>query len=70
LIFCRNVLIYFDREDRERIVRRLLSYLSPNGYLFVGHAESLHTMHDAVRSVITTVYAPISKAKPGADVTR
>jgi chemotaxis protein methyltransferase CheR len=70
LIFCRNVLIYFDREDRERIVRRLLSYLSPSGYLFVGHAESLHTMHDAVRSVVTTVYAPISKAKPGADVTR
>ncbi|HKN77099.1 MAG TPA: protein-glutamate O-methyltransferase CheR [Candidatus Acidoferrum sp.] len=70
LIFCRNVLIYFDREDRERIVRRLLSYLSPSGYLFVGHAESLHAMHDVVRSVITTVYAPIVKVNAEADVAR
>jgi chemotaxis protein methyltransferase CheR len=68
LIFCRNVLIYFDREDRERIVRRLLSYLSPKGYLFVGHAESLHSMHDVVQSVVATVYAPIILAKPQADV--
>jgi chemotaxis protein methyltransferase CheR len=70
LIFCRNVLIYFDRTDRERIVRRLLSYLSPSGYLFVGHAESLHAMHDVVRSVITTVYAPLAKANAEADVAR
>lgn len=68
LIFCRNVLIYFDRTDRDRIVRRMLSYLSPSGYLFVGHAESLHTMHDVVRSVITTVYAPIVKVSSEADV--
>jgi chemotaxis protein methyltransferase CheR len=70
LIFCRNVLIYFDRADRERIVRRMLRYLSPSGYLFVGHAESLHAMHDAVRSVITTVYAPVVKANSEADVER
>jgi chemotaxis protein methyltransferase CheR len=70
LIFCRNVLIYFDRGGRERIVRRLLSYLSPTGYLFVGHAESLHTLHDVVQSVVATVYAPIIKAKPEADVAR
>ena len=70
LIFCRNVLIYFDRTDRERIVRRMLSYLSPSGYLFVGHSESLHTMHDVVSSVMTTVYAPVVKAKPEADLDR
>jgi chemotaxis protein methyltransferase CheR len=64
------VLIYFDREDRKRIVRRLLSYLSPKGFLFVGHAESLHTMHDAVRSVMTTVYAPIVKVNPETDAAR
>ncbi len=70
LIFCRNVLIYFDRTDSERIVRRMLHYLSPSGYLFVGHAESLHAMHDVVRSVITTVYAPVVKANSEADVER
>jgi chemotaxis protein methyltransferase CheR len=70
LIFCRNVLIYFDRTDRERIVRRMLSYLSPSGYLFVGHSESLHTMHDVVSSVMTTVYAPVVKPKPEADLAR
>jgi chemotaxis protein methyltransferase CheR len=70
LVFCRNVLIYFDRTDRERIVRRMLHYLSPSGYLFVGHAESLHAMHDVVRSVITTVYAPVVKVNSEADAAR
>jgi chemotaxis protein methyltransferase CheR len=56
LIFCRNVLIYFDQRGRERVVRRLASFLSPDGYLFLGHAESLHAMSDCLRSVIPTVY--------------
>lgn len=57
LIFCRNVLIYFDQHSRERVVRRLASFLSPDGYLFLGHAESLHAMSDCLRSVIPTVYS-------------
>jgi chemotaxis protein methyltransferase CheR len=56
MIFCRNVLIYFDQRSRERVVRRLASFLSPDGYLFLGHAESLHAMNDRLRSVIPTVY--------------
>jgi len=56
LIFCRNVLIYFDQRGRERVVRRLANFLSPDGYLFLGHAESLHAMSDRLRSVIPTVY--------------
>lgn len=62
LIFCRNVLIYFDRESRGRVTGRLLEHLSPQGYLFVGHAESLHEMNGKVRSVIPTVYTPMPKA--------
>ena len=56
MIFCRNVLIYFDQRGRERVVRRLTSLLSPDGHLFLGHAESLHSMSDCLRSVIPTVY--------------
>jgi hypothetical protein len=36
----------------------------------VGHAESLHTLHDVVKTVVATVYAPIIRAKPEADVAR
>jgi chemotaxis protein methyltransferase CheR len=68
MIFCRNVLIYFDQRGRERVVRRLASFLSPDGYLFLGHAESLHAMSDRLRSIIPTVYIgkddAIADAKP------
>jgi chemotaxis protein methyltransferase CheR len=56
MIFCRNVLIYFDQRGREKVVRRLASFLPPDGYLFLGHAESLHAMSDRLRSIIPTVY--------------
>jgi len=70
LIFCRNVLIYFDIETRTRIVCRLLEYLAPESHLFVGHAESLHTMSNVLRTVVPTIYTPTAKPRQQADAAR
>lgn len=57
LIFCRNVLIYFQTARRQRVLARLVSRLAPGGQLFVGHAESVQGLSERVRCVLPTVYA-------------
>ena len=41
VIFCRNILIYFDKPTQEKVLARLCAHLRPGGYLFLGHSESL-----------------------------
>ena len=41
VIFCRNVLIYFDPDEQQRVVAKLVRALKPGGYLFLGHSESV-----------------------------
>lgn len=65
LIFCRNVLIYFDQQSKTRVVDRLLAHLDSHGYLFVGHAESLTSLTDRVRSVIPTVFTSAAEQGEG-----
>ncbi len=65
LVFCRNVLIYFDPPTKERVVGHLLEHLAPDGYLFLGHAESLSNMGHRVRAVVPTVYARAADGAPG-----
>jgi chemotaxis protein methyltransferase CheR len=62
VIFCRNVMIYFDRETQEKVVRQMSEYLEPGGYLFVGHAESLTRVDHGLEYVKPAVYR-----KPGGE---
>jgi len=55
-IFCRNVMIYFDRPTREGLVRRLARCLEPGGWLLVGHAESLTGIDHGLEYVRPAVY--------------
>lgn len=55
-IFCRNVMIYFDRPTQERVVRQLADCLEPGGYLFIGHAESLSGIDGPLRYVKPAIY--------------
>jgi chemotaxis protein methyltransferase CheR len=55
-IFCRNVMIYFDRPTQEELVNKLARHLVPGGYLFVGHAESLTAIKHSLQTVRPAVY--------------
>ena len=46
VIFCRNVMMYFDEAEQKRLVEKFSRCLNPGGYLFVGHAESLLGLTD------------------------
>jgi chemotaxis protein methyltransferase CheR len=69
VIFCCNVLIYFDLASKRRVVQHFFSDLLPGGYLFLGHAESLYQVDDSFRLVHfpgTTGYRkPISPTPAG-----
>jgi len=56
IIFCRNVIIYFDRPTQEVVLDRICSYLNPGGYLFTGHSETLNGMNLPLVPVSHTVY--------------
>lgn len=55
-IFCRNVLIYFDRETKARLARRYGESLKDGGHLFIGHSESLHQLDTPFKLVGNTIY--------------
>ncbi len=61
-IFCRNVIIYFDRPTQEKVLQRLSRQLVPRGYMFVGHAETLHDMDLPLTPVAPALYRRIDAA--------
>ena len=56
VIFCRNVMIYFDNQMREELVAKFDSHLIKGGYLFVGHSESLNGIKTSLKQVAPMVY--------------
>ena len=55
-IFCRNVIIYFDRATQEQVLQKLSRRLVPRGYMFVGHSETLHDMDLPLTPVAPALY--------------
>ncbi len=60
-IFCRNVMIYFDKPTQRRILERFVPLLAPGGLLFAGHSENFHNAHDLFRLRGKTIYEPIRR---------
>lgn len=56
VIFCRNVMIYFDNETKTRLVEKLYDQLENGGYLFIGHSESLNREVTKFKYVMPSVY--------------
>jgi len=56
VIFCRNVTIYFDRDTQNRLIRKFLSVLRPDGYLIMGHSESLDIQANPLRAIAPSIY--------------
>lgn len=58
-IFCRNVVIYFDKDTQRGLFDRFASILAPGGYLYIGHSESLHRVSERFENVGQSIYRRI-----------
>jgi chemotaxis protein methyltransferase CheR len=59
LIFCRNVIIYFDKPTQEKLIEKLVSQLKPGGYFFLGHSESIFNTNLPLVQVAASTYKKI-----------
>ena len=62
-IFCRNVMIYFDKPTQYGILKKFVPLLRPDGLLFAGHSESFHHAADLFRPRGKTVYEQVGRAR-------
>lgn len=56
IIFCRNVMIYFDQPTRDALIQRFYQFMEPGGYLFIGHSETLNRMNTPFSYIKPAVY--------------
>jgi chemotaxis protein methyltransferase CheR len=61
VIFCRNVFIYFQRDTQEAILHRFVRHLTPGGFVFLGHSESINGLNVPLVQVAPAVYRGISR---------
>jgi chemotaxis protein methyltransferase CheR len=66
-IFCRNVMIYFDKPTQYGILQKFVPLLRPDGLLFAGHSESFHHAVDLFRPRGKTVYEPAGRGRASGD---
>ncbi|RUR04445.1 hypothetical protein ELY15_15500 [Legionella sp. km772] len=59
IIFCRNVLIYFDSKNQNKILDQLMLHLVPNGFLFTGHSESFMYHYKKTKLISKTMYRKV-----------
>jgi chemotaxis protein methyltransferase CheR len=59
VIFCRNVLIYFDRETQQGVINKLCAKLKPGGIFFLGHSESITSMEVPLKQIKPTIFRRI-----------
>ncbi len=59
IIFCRNVMIYFDQPTKDALINKMYDLLEPGGYLFIGHSESLNREATAFKYIKPAVYRKI-----------
>ncbi len=62
VIFCRNVMIYFDKKTQEKLVNRFWQLLQPGGYLFIGHSESLTGCRQPFKYIKPAIYKKVVDA--------
>lgn len=61
-IFCRNVVIYFDKSTQTKLFARMASLLSPNGFLYIGHSENITKICPQFELIGRTIYRPVHPA--------
>ncbi len=64
MIFCRNVMIYFDKPTRDKLIKRFHQFLEPGGYLFIGHSESLGRTQQLYKYIMPACYQKLDDRQP------
>jgi chemotaxis protein methyltransferase CheR len=59
VVFCRNVLIYFNRDIQEQVINKIVTKLKTGGYFFIGHSESIMGMDVPLKQIKPTIFKRI-----------